>query len=293
MKITLEQWQAFKAVIDEGSFAKAAEALNKSQSSVSYTLSKLQEQLPVPALVQKGRKAELTDAGKVLYRHATNLLFEAEQLESTAAYLASGWEAEVVIAVDALIPLDKVFCGLQDFSDISPNTRIRLLETSLSGTDEALLTRSADIALSPRVPPGFLAEPIGMVTMIPVAAQHHPLARKTAINEHELKRYRQIVIRDSGTRREQNAGWLGADQRWTVSYFATSVEALKAGLGFAFIPKHRVQSELADGSLVPLALETGGSREASINLILAAQNNAGPAVKEVANCLLNTFKSTN
>ena len=56
-KISLEQWAAFKAVVDEGSFAKAAEALNKSQSAVSYAIAKLEEQLPTPVLTQQGRRA--------------------------------------------------------------------------------------------------------------------------------------------------------------------------------------------------------------------------------------------
>ena len=43
IKTSLEQWETLHAVVEEGSFALAAERLNKSQSSVSYTLAKLQE----------------------------------------------------------------------------------------------------------------------------------------------------------------------------------------------------------------------------------------------------------
>ena len=50
-RISLDQWAAFKAVVDAGSFALAAEALNKSQSSVSYAIARLQEQLPRPVLL--------------------------------------------------------------------------------------------------------------------------------------------------------------------------------------------------------------------------------------------------
>ncbi|WP_075187154.1 LysR family transcriptional regulator [Teredinibacter haidensis] len=289
MRITLEQWQTFKTVIDEGSFAKAAEALNKSQSSVSYIIARLQQQLPVPALEQSGRKAEMTEAGRVLYRHACNLLSQAEQLEQTASYLASGWETEVSIAVDAVTPISLVFCGLQAFSTVSPNTRIRLYETSLSGTDEALLTRQADISISPRVPPGFLGQSLGNITMVPVASADHPLAQLSSITENELKQHRQIVVRDSGTKREQNAGWLGADQRWTVSYFASSIEAIKSALGFAFVPIHRIEKDLEQGTLVRLPLTAGAERKIALNLIVGAQSYAGPAVQAVADHLLERF----
>ncbi|WP_019603681.1 LysR family transcriptional regulator [Teredinibacter turnerae] len=291
MKTTLEQWQTFKTVIDEGSFAKAAEVLNKSQSSVSYIIARLQEQLPVPPLVQKGRKAELTEAGKLLYRHASDLLAQAEQLEETAGHLAKGWEAEVSIAADALVPINRVFCGLQAFSSFCPNTRIRIIETTLSGTDEALLTKQADIALSGRVPPGFLAKPLTDVTMLPVAGAQHPLAKLDIVTEQDLKQHRQIVVRDSGTKRSQDAGWLEAEQRWTVSWFSTSIEALKSGLGFAFVPYHRAQPYLENGELCALPLEGGGTRRIPLYLIVAAQSYAGPAVKAVAERLLAAFNA--
>lgn len=287
MKITLEQWQTFKAVVDEGSFAKAAEALNKSQSSVSYIIGRLQDQLPVPPLVQNGRKAELSEAGKVLYRHAANLLAEAEELEKTAEYLASGWESEVSIAADGLTPHKKVFCALQAFSVISPSTRIRLLETTLSGTDEALITKRADIAITPQVPPGFLGNALGNVVMVPVASPGHSLFKSSRkLTEKDLRQHRQIVVRDSGIKREQNAGWLGSEQRWTVSWFSTSIEALKSGLGFAFIPQHLIESELVNGELKILPLATGAQRLVPIYVVVGAQSHAGPAVQAVAKKLI-------
>src|SRR5690606_3220604 len=106
-KITLEQWAAFKAVVEEGSFARAAEALNKSQSTVSYALARLEEQLPVAVFQRDGRKAELTEAGKVLYRQACHFLGQAGELERAAQYLARGWEAEVTLGVDAATPMER------------------------------------------------------------------------------------------------------------------------------------------------------------------------------------------
>jgi DNA-binding transcriptional LysR family regulator len=63
-RITLEQWRALVAVVDEGGYAQAAEALNKSQSTVSYAVHKLENLLAVKALEVSGRKAELTAAGQ-------------------------------------------------------------------------------------------------------------------------------------------------------------------------------------------------------------------------------------
>ena len=87
-RITLEQWQAFRSVVDEGSFARAADALNKSQSSISYAIGQLNAQLPQPVLRIEGRRAVLTEAGKVLYRHAEQILAQASDAEAVARSLA-------------------------------------------------------------------------------------------------------------------------------------------------------------------------------------------------------------
>lgn len=290
-KITLEQWAAFKAVVDEGSYANAAERLNKSQSTISYAIARLNELLPTPALEIQGRKATLTPAGQVLYRHASNLLDQAHATEQAAQYLAGGWESSLTLVTDGLTPMDKVLCALQAFSEISPLTRIKVLETALSGTDEALFNRDCQLAVVARVPPGFLGAPLMTVRMIAVAHPAHPLAKREVISETELKAHRQIVVRDTGTRREQDAGWLGSEQRWTMSHFATSVDTVKAGLGFAFVPDHRIKGLLASGELVQLPLESGAERFIPLCLIVTEPNHAGPATRKLEEVIKAAFDS--
>ena len=69
-RVTLDQWRTLQAVVDHGGFAQAAEVLHRSQSSVSYTVARMQDQLGVPLLRIDGRKAVLTEAGEVLLREA-------------------------------------------------------------------------------------------------------------------------------------------------------------------------------------------------------------------------------
>ncbi|WP_096085533.1 LysR family transcriptional regulator [Agaribacterium haliotis] len=283
--INLEQWAAFCAVVEQGSFAAAAEHLNKSQSSVSYTLNTMQQRLPAPALKMVGRKAELTELGQMLYRQARALLEQACAIDKAAEVLAHGGQSEISIAVDALCPMQRLFQALAAFAECQPYVRLRLLETTLSGTDEALLEARADIALTPSVPPGFLSEPLWPVQMLPVVECKHELAQRQNLNEADLASQRQIVVRDSGRRREQTAGWQSSEQRLTVSHFASSVEAVKAGLGFAFLPKERIEAELESGELVALAMENPAERHISIRLVLADQSRAAPVVKQLAEIL--------
>jgi DNA-binding transcriptional LysR family regulator len=158
-RISLEQWQTLCCVVAEGSFARAAEALNKSQSSVSYAIAQLNAHLPQPVLRIEGRRAVLTEAGKVLHRHAQQLIGQAQEAESVARSLAMGFEAEVCLAVDALQSVGALAPALAAFSESFPATRLRVLETTLSGTTEALLEQRADLILGQKYPSALSAAP--------------------------------------------------------------------------------------------------------------------------------------
>lgn len=93
--ISLEQWRALVGVVDAGSYALAAEALGKSQSSVSYAVAQIEERTGVQVFRIQGRKAILTAEGKALYLRARYLLAEAGRLEKAAAQMALGHEAEL------------------------------------------------------------------------------------------------------------------------------------------------------------------------------------------------------
>ena len=279
-RVSLEQWLAFKTVVDCGSYAMAAQALNKSQSSISYAIARLNEQLPQPVLILDGRKAVMTDAGQVLYRHAEQLLNQASQAEAIASSLALGFESEVAIAVDVLVEVGSLVCAFEEFSQEFPHTRIRVLETSLSGTTEALLEKTADLVIGTKTPPGFQSRPLLQVKMIPVAAPGHPLVKnREDVSELELRSMRQVVLRDTGTFREQDSGWLQADQRWTVSHFSTSIKLLRSGLVFAFLPQNWIEQELAEGSLQRIPLAPSMDRLLQVHMMLADNQAAGPATK--------------
>ena len=64
--ISLEQWRALVAVVDAGGYARAADALNKTQSSVTYAVQKVESLLGVKAFEIRGRRARLTPVGEVL-----------------------------------------------------------------------------------------------------------------------------------------------------------------------------------------------------------------------------------
>src|SRR5690606_24984011 len=159
-RVTVEQWRALVAVVEEGGYAQAAQALHKSQSSVTYSVQKLESQLRVKAFEIQGRKAVLTSTGQLLYRRGRALLEEAAALERAARRLSAGWEAEIGLAVDAAFPTWLMLQCLDRFGAESPHTHVEVIESVIAGASEALTQGKVSLAISPVVPSGFLAEPL-------------------------------------------------------------------------------------------------------------------------------------
>ncbi|WP_250461641.1 LysR family transcriptional regulator [Microbulbifer litoralis] len=277
-KVTLEQWRMFQSVVEHGGFSQAAQAVHKSQSSINHAVHKLQESLGVALLEVRGRKAELTDAGQILLARAGGLLDEAESLESIAASLASGEEPVLTLAVDVLFDYECLFNAIERFADEFPHTRLELRETVLSGAEELLQQQQADFILTAQVPQGFVGEPLARVRFVPVAHPRHPLHHLgRPVAREDLKTCRQIVVRDSALKNRQDAGWLGSDQRITVTNVQTSVELIERGLGFAWLPETRIREPLSADRLLPLPTAEPWERDVTVYLVYADADRCGPA----------------
>lgn len=282
-RVTLAQWQMLAAVVDHGGFARAAEAVHKSPSTLNHAVHKLEEQLGVQVLEPVGRQVRLTEAGELLLRRARQLIESAASLEDVASRLASGLEAEVVVAIDQTFPEAAQAQALEAFSTTYPQVRVQLHESVLNGGIEMLYDGRADLVVSGLEAQGFLGEPLVTVHFIAVAHPQHALHQLgRALDLRDLAQYRQLVVRDSALRQSTNSGWLKAEQRWTVSHLNTSLDMVKRGLGFAWLPETRIADELASGELKPLPLTAGGVREVPIQLIFRDRDRAGPAAHAMA-----------
>lgn len=287
-RISLEQWQALVAVVEAGSHAKAAEVLHKTQSTITYAVQKIETLLGVKAFEIEGRRAVLTPTGQLLYRRARVLLEEAAGAEAAARRVSAGWEPEVRLAMEHIFPSRVMFECLERFAAESPHTRIELIESVLEGTAETLIRAEADIAITPRVPPGFSGESLLRMRLLPVARPDHPLhhlSRPLTIGD--LRTHRHLVVRESGSTRNTRVT-VEAAQRWTVSRMSTSIEAVRLGYGYAWLPEDKIRDELADGTLKALPLREGRERHAELFLVLANRDAAGPGVLRLADIIRET-----
>lgn len=284
-KTRAAQWRMLQAVVDLGGFAQAADALHRSQSSISHAVTTLQQQLGVALLQPDGRRMKLTAAGAVLLQDARQWLAGLERLEARAQTLRQGWESEVRLAVDVLFPTAALLSALRQFAATCGAVRLQVHEVVMSGADDALYAGQADLAIATRVPSGFLGDWLCDAGFQAVAAPSHPLfTLGRVLDVEDLALHTQVVVRDSGAAAQRDAGWLGARQRWTVSKQETSLEVVLAGLAYAWLPLSGMADALAQGTLRSLPLARGGRRNMPLYLIVADPV-AGPATQTLARLL--------
>ena len=280
LRITLEQWRMFRAVVEFGGFNQASQGIHKSQSSIHNAVGKIESALNVKLFSIQGRKTVLTEAGEMMLRRANYLLDEAAKVEAIGQTLGEGIESKLRIAVDAIFPQQLLYKVLNDTSSQYPQLRIELHESVLMGGNELLENDQVDIAITGFPIAANFHEELCDIEFIAVAHPDHPLHEiEREITLEDLKSHRQIVVRDSANKHKQDGGWLGADQRWTVTHMRTSIDMISNGLGFAWLPKVAIEKQLATGQMKALNLTHNSSRSAKLHLLFKDGDKLGPAAR--------------
>jgi len=291
-RVTLEQWRVFQAIIEHGGYAQAAAYLHRSQSAVSYSMSRLQEQLGISLLKVEGRKAVLTEQGQILLHRSLKLIDEASEIENFAQHLSQGREAEIRLVVDAAFPNDLLMKALAQFASQSQGTRVQLREVILSGASDALVSEEAELVIGVETPSGFLSDPLIEVELLAVAHPDHPLHQlEREITSTDLAQHMHVVIRDSGQHEKMDVGWLSSQDRWTVSSIDSAMSAIEYGLGYGWLPSNRLIEALGDGRLKPLLLEQGSTYKAYLFISYGHPQNIGPATRELSNIIKNMVEN--
>lgn len=296
LKSTLEQWNTLRAIEEFGSIQAASIQLNKSHTTLIYSIKKLEDQLGIDLIEVVGRRAGLTKDGQTLLRHARSMLEQAENLEVISAQLSKGTESEIVLSVDHLCDKTILYQALSQFTEQNSMTSVQIIETSLTSTIDAVINQVADVAVINLPVTDFPAESLDMVTMVPVVAASHPLASKASLTMADLTNETQIVLRDLGadsaatSEDDKNVGWLKAKRRMTFESFELALQAVKSGLGFTRIPQHLYEL-CSNNELVQLSIQGNNYYQVPLHLTLPKGLATGPAARMLYDLILEVSQS--
>ena len=154
-RITLEQWQALVSVVDAGGYAQAAEQLHKSQSSVTYLGAKARVAPRREGIRDhRDRKAVLTATGQLLYRRLARCSTKPSAWRRRRERFGRLGGGDSQSPRKMIFPAWVLLKCFDKLNAESAHTRIEYYETVIAGTNEALLSGRADLAITPVVPRG-------------------------------------------------------------------------------------------------------------------------------------------
>jgi DNA-binding transcriptional LysR family regulator len=260
MHLTLEALQILDVIDRKGSFAAAAALLDRVPSALSYSVRKLEDDLDVLLFDRRGHRAKLTPAGQELLAEGRHLLHVAEQLERRVKRAATGYEVELRIVVDSIIPFDNLLPLIAAFDAQQTGTRLRISSEVLSGVWEALMTDRADLFIGGayegpevlRMSGSFRTLPLGNIDWIFAVAPSHPLAvAAEPLAANVIAQHRAVAVGDSGRALPRiTAGLLSGQDTLTVPSVGAKLAAQLAGLGCGHLPTTLAQPYIETGALI-------------------------------------------
>ena len=256
MNITFRQLQVFTEVAQQGSMARAAEALHLTPPAVSMQIKELESQIGLAVFDRRGRAVSLSTAGEYFLVHARRLLGALKEADDAMARLK---RVERGLLTIGMVSTAKYFVPhlLARFHAEHPGVDVRL---RVLGNREQLValmhTGEVDLAIMGRPPREIdtRAESFAMHPLVFVAPPGHPLLDQPQAPVSALEPYA-FIAREHGSGTRNAMEGFFADHRFApriameMSSNETIKQAVIAGLGLSFLSLHTVGLEVRSGLL--------------------------------------------
>lgn len=252
-----QQLTYFRATARAEHMSRAAEELAVSQSTLSRSIARLEQQYGVPLFDRIGRGLRLNPYGKAFLARVERALQELEDGERELAHMAGLAHANITLGFLATFATRIVPRLIGEFRTTHPDVQFRLLQGPAPILRERLLSGDIDVCLSsPRFADVELAwEPLWDEELIAIVPPGHARADSNTIALSDLALETMVALK-AGYGLRQNldefARLAGFTPRigFEGDEVATLVGLVGAGFGVALVPKG---VEL--GVAVPLRIE--------------------------------------
>ena len=145
--LDLHRLRLLRELHARGTVAAVADALSYSPSTVSHQLAELQREAGVQLFERDGRRLRLTEAARVLVRHAGALLTRMERAEAEMAAAAGAVAGTVRVTAFQTAAISLVAPALTALADRHPGLRLEVTEAEPDEAYDALLRRECDLAV--------------------------------------------------------------------------------------------------------------------------------------------------
>ncbi|WP_163768578.1 LysR family transcriptional regulator [Providencia stuartii] len=247
-RTTLDQWITLQAVVDCWGFAQAAEVLHRTQSAISYTISKLEQTLEIEIFSLEKRRAVLTPKGEMLLALSRELTNKAILLETKAKLLNSKCNIKIKLVIDTLYHTDNLLDKVANFIKRHKDYDIDIIKQNISKSDVFAL-KDYDILITDQhvetLNPIFLET----VESVIVTSPDHILQSIEESNLLDyLSKYTKVVLDPSLEDTVKSAQTISAASLETV------IKLVENGTGYTWLPKNLIKNQLNNHSLKQLKI---------------------------------------
>lgn len=273
-------------MVELGGFAPAAAHLNRTQSTISYALRRLQEQIGIRLFELVGRRARLTESGRALLADVEPLLSGFRSLEERARALVSGGETQICLAVDSIYPNERLFSALGEFTRLYPHVRLKLHQATFISYTDAFTTQGADLCITTFLPLEYFSQPILDIRFLTVARADHPLHQKgRQLRTVDLMQHLAVLIEGTEGATPGRQPRSHSQRYWPVNSIEAAIDAVRSGLCYGTLPTYRIQPYLRSGELVRLRLGGWAVRTRHLFLVHADITSTGQGESALADLL--------
>jgi DNA-binding transcriptional LysR family regulator len=252
--VELRQLEHFLAVVEEGSFTRAAARVYMVQSSLSASLLSLERELGTELFVRGHRGAELTDAGRAFLGPARATLEQVNRARDAVGEVCDLLLGTVRVAVAPSLPESIDVCDtIRQFHERHPGVEVRLLRTDSRTMADLVIDGHVDFAISPwvdRMSSGLHFEPLVSTRLALVCPVGHRLAGADDVDPRELIDEQIIDLPRPWQARKMFDGLMeerGLQRRvrLEVDDWLSALRMAQRGAGMAYGPLECLKDEMA------------------------------------------------
>lgn len=245
VRLDLYSLQIFVSVATCASLSKAACAVHLTPSAVSKRIAELEARLGVPLLVRHSTGVSLTPAGRIVERHAQEILARAALMSREVSALLSQVQGQIRVMSNTTAILLGLLEDIQQFQAIHPGIQVQVKEGSSPQVVEAVRTDAADIGVCIRLEEmdSLEVRPYRQTQLLVLVPDQHVLAGRTLLGLSDLMSYRMIwtppaslLVRSSlakPVRVQHGASEMGL----SVRSFDGVLRSVREGAGIAIVPE--------------------------------------------------------
>lgn len=256
--MNLKRLITLKTIVEEGSFLKASQKLYCTQSTVTFQIKQLEQDLSLQLFEKIGRKMVLTQAGKNILPYVYELIRVLENIERTAQQESSEPSGELRVLIAETQLAYRMADVLKQFRIRAPNVKLSLQSQNCYKIRDALVADKADLGVFYSVGNDDALE-LHEFNLEPLVLVASPLLRGLDLRKNDqhiefgfISNGPMCLFRHTfeGIIKERN---ITIDNMIELSSINTIKNCVESNIGISYLPRFTVEKELKDGSLQELA----------------------------------------